>query len=502
MKTNIPSQVFEIAVRNHGDAVCITDSALDAPGPTVLFVNDAFTKLTGYHPTQIIGKNPRVLQGPLTDRLVLAELRNRLSHAERFEGETINYRADGSPFVMYWTIDPVVDAFGSCTHFIAIQYDVTAVRQEQRLRTAERTLGTAAIALADHDDPNVAADLLAGHIKRAVDGVLLAGQCSVITRHLRTTNVFPATNPEERNRFAALLRQHRNPAAVSHRHGREIVVPFPGIAGGVVVGGLDATSERLVPMDHLTDLATTAATGLGALASIAQRRQETIAVQRVLSPPHQFDLTGFATVVRYVPSRRTEQAGGDWYDAIEVPGGVRLVIGDVVGKGLRAAAEMGLLRAHLHAQLATGEALPLVVADADTFCREEGIVATAAVVDIEADTGDVAMVTAGHPPPLIAGDGGVRYVDAHPAPPLGAFREPEPPATESTARLHTGEVLVMFTDGALDERTAGIGRGLASLAARLATTDRDVRSVAEAVIVGADPERADDVAVLTISRSG
>lgn len=109
-------------------SMILTDAVLDEPGPTILWVNPAFERTTGYSADQVVGRNPRFLQGPGTDRRVLDDLRAMLERDEDFEGEAINYRADGTPFVMSWRITALRDAQGTPTHYLATQDDVTELR--------------------------------------------------------------------------------------------------------------------------------------------------------------------------------------------------------------------------------------------------------------------------------------------------------------------------------------------------------------------------------------
>lgn len=106
----------------------ITDAELDEPGPRIVWVNDAFERMTGYRAADVLGLTPRLLQGPATDRRVLEQLRRSLEQGRDFEGEAINYRADGTPFVMAWRITAIRDRAGVVTHFLATQDDVTAMR--------------------------------------------------------------------------------------------------------------------------------------------------------------------------------------------------------------------------------------------------------------------------------------------------------------------------------------------------------------------------------------
>lgn len=109
-------------------SMIITDADLDEPGPRILWVNAAFERTTGYSAAEVLGRSPRFLQGPATDRSVTSALRRMLEQGEDFEGEAINYRADGTPFVMSWRITALRDEQGKATHYLATQDDVTELR--------------------------------------------------------------------------------------------------------------------------------------------------------------------------------------------------------------------------------------------------------------------------------------------------------------------------------------------------------------------------------------
>ena len=111
------------ALNDAYDAVVITTAELEPPGPTIVYVNRAFEALTGYSAAEALGNSPRMLQGPLTDRKVLDALRAALSAGEKWAGKAINYRKDGSTFLLEWRIAPVRDELGHLLHFIAFQRD-------------------------------------------------------------------------------------------------------------------------------------------------------------------------------------------------------------------------------------------------------------------------------------------------------------------------------------------------------------------------------------------
>ena len=125
-------------------AVVITGPAIDPPGPVIRYVNPAMQELTGYARDELVGATPRLLQGPGTDRSMLARMRDALAAGEGFHGEGINYRKDGSAYLVDWTIDPVRDADGAITAWLSIQRDIT-VRREDAMRAGEREARLGAI---------------------------------------------------------------------------------------------------------------------------------------------------------------------------------------------------------------------------------------------------------------------------------------------------------------------------------------------------------------------
>lgn len=120
--------VLLAAVEASGEAVLITSAELDEPGPRIEYVNPAFTCLTGYTVNEVIGRTPRILQGPDTDRDVLDRMRTALSAGEPFQAETINYRKDGTTYVVEWLITPVREPDGRIVRWISAQRDVTQRR--------------------------------------------------------------------------------------------------------------------------------------------------------------------------------------------------------------------------------------------------------------------------------------------------------------------------------------------------------------------------------------
>jgi len=118
--------LLEASVARLNDIVLITEAEpLDEPGPRIVFVNDAFERLTGHRREEVLGKSPRFLHGPLTDRHELDRIRAALEARLPVHSELVNYTRAGEPFWLDLDIVPVVDAAGRHTHFVAVQRDIT-----------------------------------------------------------------------------------------------------------------------------------------------------------------------------------------------------------------------------------------------------------------------------------------------------------------------------------------------------------------------------------------
>ncbi|WP_019626097.1 sensor domain-containing diguanylate cyclase [Thioalkalivibrio sp. ALJT] len=139
-------RLLDAAIEQSHNAVLVTDADLEA-GPRIVYVNAGFERMTGYSREEVLGQTPRILQGSRTSPTVLARLRTALGRGECFDGETINYRKDGSEYCVSWHISPVMaqDDEQRITHFVSVQRDVTEDRRrDEQLRLLSTALEVSA----------------------------------------------------------------------------------------------------------------------------------------------------------------------------------------------------------------------------------------------------------------------------------------------------------------------------------------------------------------------
>ncbi|MES2977869.1 MAG: EAL domain-containing protein [Pseudomonadota bacterium] len=119
--------LLQTSISRLNDIVLITEAGpIDEPGPRIVFVNDAFVRHTGYSREEVIGKSPRLLQGPLTQRAELDRIRHALENSEPVRAELINYKKDGEVCWLEMEIVPVDYMGRGLTHWVAVSRDITA----------------------------------------------------------------------------------------------------------------------------------------------------------------------------------------------------------------------------------------------------------------------------------------------------------------------------------------------------------------------------------------
>lgn len=124
--------LLERAIENDYDCILITELDLEKPGPKIVYANNGVKKMTGYSRQEVLGKTPRILQGPKTERKVLDTLKKQLSDGQSFFGQTVNYKKDGSEFINQWDIHPLTDEGGNVTHWVSFQHDITERKRAEK----------------------------------------------------------------------------------------------------------------------------------------------------------------------------------------------------------------------------------------------------------------------------------------------------------------------------------------------------------------------------------
>ncbi|MFZ1995565.1 MAG: SpoIIE family protein phosphatase [Solirubrobacteraceae bacterium] len=291
--------------------------------------------------------------------------------------------------------------------------------------------------------------------------------------------------------------------------GIQSLLGIPLIVEGELIGVLHVGS--LVPREFgerdlavLQVAAARAAPGIERarlFSALEHEHRVAMVLQRSLLPKRLPDVIGVTTAARYLPA--TDEVGGDWYDVFELARGrLGVVIGDVVGHGVRAAALMGQLRTALHAYALQdhGPARTLELVDRYVQSMPGYAMATAAYAVLEPDTGEVQIASAGHLPPVVIGRGGGRVIDIVPAAPLGAFAYGR--VHEQELLLAPGETLVFYTDGLVERPGTPLTDSIDELLAviRESSSVDDLCHRAVARLVPYEGLR-DDVAIVAIQSS-
>ena len=234
-----------------------------------------------------------------------------------------------------------------------------------------------------------------------------------------------------------------------------------------------------------------------ALADVRREVAETL--QHSLLPRSIPPLPRLAVATRYLPGVRGTRAGGDWYDVLSFDDGrVALVVGDVVGEGAGAAAVMGQLRSALATLLLEGHepARALDLLDRFAGTVEGAHVSTVTCLLLDPDSGVLLHASAGHPPPLVLDDTGVRFLEggegAALALPSRRIRD------QASTTLTPGTTLVLYTDGLVERRGSTLDEGMERLAvtaegARSGAVSSLLDTVLDRLLAGG---RTDDVAVV------
>ncbi|MDX6689565.1 MAG: hypothetical protein QOG15_1022 [Solirubrobacteraceae bacterium] len=226
-------------------------------------------------------------------------------------------------------------------------------------------------------------------------------------------------------------------------------------------------------------------------------------LQRSLLPQTLPSLPGIELSARYLPAASESEVGGDWYDAIPLPGGrVLLVMGDVSGKGLAAASALGALRNAIRAYAFDGNGPAEIAERLNRFVLAEPAreqMATLVLAAFDPVDGTLQWVNAGHPPPLtLDTDGTPRFLDGARSVPLGVL--PFPGYEEAITTLEPGGAILLYTDGLIERRGEHLDQGFGLLAAAASSGRLAPDAICDRLLAAAIPDGApsDDVALLAL----
>lgn len=266
------------------------------------------------------------------------------------------------------------------------------------------------------------------------------------------------------------------------------------------VGVFDERAERLA-----TGIATQAAIGLDNVRLYQLERNTALTLQQSLLPQGISTREGIALAYEYLPGGGGMDVGGDWFDVISLPGGrIAFVIGDVMGRGVRAAAIMGQLRTAIRAYAVSDlspdllmNRLGQLVADMD-----DDLIATCTYAVLDQSQELLTLASAGHLPTALVHPGGeISLLDRPLGPPLGV---PEAVHLEHQVPFPAGSRMVLFTDGLVEHRGRSLGEGLDALVTHLSDSGGAPDAVCHGLLSALlrETTQDDDVSMLVVENTG
>jgi PAS domain S-box-containing protein len=532
-----------------GTGFVLTDPSLeDNP---IVYVNEAFTAMTGYPPKEVLGRNCRFLQRDVTDRASVAAMRDAIRERRPVAVTVRNARRDGTIFDNEIHIAPVRDEHGEVVRFVGVQVDVTEHREGRadRLAMAESSRRLAEAALRRTRFLSDASPRLDATLSRsaALDALALLAvpalgtACCVLSVHdglvrrdsatgadptiQAALDALPQVRPAEDDDPVLVAARGNGPLlldraqavralggtdsdALQGLQGLAVPLPARGRTVGVLVvlgmaplGGDDAALAQ--------DLASRAGLAVDNARLYEEQLQVAEQLQRETLPERALRLPRARVATRYRAGGSGMRVGGDFFDAFATEdGATMLVIGDVTGKGAPAAALATVARSTLRtagmyevsaAGILRTLNLTLLRHRAETT-RGRFVSVAACRLDESGDGLDVTVCLAGHPAPVVQRADGQVHVVGRGGTLLGFT--PEPRLHEIGVTLTPGDRLVLFTDG-LSEAMEALDPPRTVDDVLRDARDPSLDTVADRLLDhAAQGRRGDDVAICVVEVAG
>jgi PAS domain S-box-containing protein len=480
------------------------------PTGSVIELNDAFAKITGY-PAQGL---PYLWPHPwLVDERAARQQRTRLRADSQVQYEAPIRHRDGRLVWVAANINRVKPDGAAGDVYVGTLRDITAERAFAARESAVLRLATAvSVAKSMSEVLEITLDecRLALDVHRVVAAVwaIDAPEPTIEVAGERQSPNWRQLDPPLREIFARA--RHQLPLTVQPIESPDLPGQSTGIVAVLTAGGDVAlwlelrVPRRISGEDRLLVTVLIGHLGL-AIQHVRQfeaARETSLTLQHAMLAPTELP-AGFA--VRYEPAVPPLEIGGDWYDVLPLSRHrIGIIVGDCVGRGLPAAAVMGQLRASARALLLTGAEPAKLLEELDAVAKliPNAFCTTVFLSVLDTESGEFSYSCAGHPPAVLAAPGSAHTLisDARSVPLAVQRKTPRP---QASVKLPPGSTLMLYTDGLVERRDVSIDDGIAHLGT---TVERGFRSTVDDVADAALRELAppggydDDIAIVVYRR--